>query len=155
MARQGTRFWLYPHHQRRVPHISLVFREMWDSTALAPHLPQQRGGSLGDLPFRSKTVDIDNGLCEGLRSFLRQIVANAARDEPGIILAGELIAIRCGGCVRCAVCVSVESDRGQSDVAASDRWVETDQRFSQKRVRPSPHERRGYQRKRDASRRSS
>jgi hypothetical protein len=30
--------------------ISLVFREMWDSTALAPHLPQQRGCSLGQAP---------------------------------------------------------------------------------------------------------
>jgi hypothetical protein len=26
-----------------VPRISLVFREMWDSTALAPNLPQQDG----------------------------------------------------------------------------------------------------------------
>src|SRR5271170_7679021 len=24
----------YPRHNRRVPHISLVFREMWDTTAL-------------------------------------------------------------------------------------------------------------------------
>jgi hypothetical protein len=28
-------FRLYPRHYRRVPHISLVFREMWDTTALA------------------------------------------------------------------------------------------------------------------------
>jgi hypothetical protein len=31
----GTRFVLYPPHNPRVPHISLVFREMWDSTAVA------------------------------------------------------------------------------------------------------------------------
>jgi hypothetical protein len=28
-------FGLYPRHQGRVPHISLVFRKMWDTTALA------------------------------------------------------------------------------------------------------------------------
>ena len=27
---------LYPGNKSRVPHISLVFREMWDSTALNP-----------------------------------------------------------------------------------------------------------------------
>jgi hypothetical protein len=32
-------FWLYPRTHRRVLHISLVFREMWDSSALAPYLP--------------------------------------------------------------------------------------------------------------------
>jgi hypothetical protein len=27
-------FGLYPRHDRRVPHISLVFREMWDTAGL-------------------------------------------------------------------------------------------------------------------------
>jgi hypothetical protein len=30
--------WLYPRTSRRVPHISLVFREMWDTAGLA-HKP--------------------------------------------------------------------------------------------------------------------
>ncbi len=29
------RFWLHPLTNRRVPHISLVFREMWDTAGLA------------------------------------------------------------------------------------------------------------------------
>ena len=29
-------FSLFPYHQSRVPHISLVFCEMWDTTALPP-----------------------------------------------------------------------------------------------------------------------
>jgi hypothetical protein len=36
-----------PSTSRRVPHISLVFREMWDSTTLAPDLPLQSGFFLG------------------------------------------------------------------------------------------------------------
>jgi hypothetical protein len=30
----GRAFGLYPRHNRRVPHISLVFREMWDTKGL-------------------------------------------------------------------------------------------------------------------------
>jgi hypothetical protein len=33
------RFELYPDNNARVPHISLVFREMWDTTALNPKCP--------------------------------------------------------------------------------------------------------------------
>jgi hypothetical protein len=33
--REERAFALYPLHQCRVPHISLVFREMWDTAALA------------------------------------------------------------------------------------------------------------------------
>jgi hypothetical protein len=31
----GRGFGLYPRTNRRVPHISLVFREMWDTASLA------------------------------------------------------------------------------------------------------------------------
>jgi len=41
----------------------------------------------------SEMVDVDNGLSEGLRRFLWQIVADAARDEPVVILAREFPAI--------------------------------------------------------------
>jgi len=34
------------------------------------------------------TVDIDHGLRKGLRGFLRQIVADAARDSAVRVLAG-------------------------------------------------------------------
>jgi hypothetical protein len=42
-------FALYPRHHSRVPHISLVFREMWDTAGLALSLcrvPQIRTGAL-------------------------------------------------------------------------------------------------------------
>jgi hypothetical protein len=41
-------FWLYPRTNRRVPHISLVLREMWDTTGLPLKLfqaPQLRTGA--------------------------------------------------------------------------------------------------------------
>jgi hypothetical protein len=41
----------------------------------------------------SKAVDIDHGLREGLGSLLRQIVANAAGDDPIVVLAREFLAI--------------------------------------------------------------
>jgi hypothetical protein len=34
-SNRGRVFEFHPRHQSRVPHISLVFREMWDATALA------------------------------------------------------------------------------------------------------------------------
>jgi hypothetical protein len=37
-----------PSTTRRVPHTSLVFREMWDSTTLAPDLSLESGFFLGN-----------------------------------------------------------------------------------------------------------
>jgi hypothetical protein len=36
----GALFGLYPRTNRRVPHISLVFREMWDTAGLPLKLPR-------------------------------------------------------------------------------------------------------------------
>jgi hypothetical protein len=75
--------------------ILRVLCEGWD-TQISPFNLRRKADLFLRRPgpplFRSKTVDVDNRLCEGLRRFLRQIVADAARDEPGIILAGKLIA---------------------------------------------------------------
>ena len=45
------------------------------------------------MPAR-ETVDIDHGLGKGLGGFLRQIVPNAARDIPVLILALEFLDVR-------------------------------------------------------------
>jgi hypothetical protein len=46
---QATVGELYPHTDRRVPHISLVFREMWDTTAL-PLKPPADSTTLSGCP---------------------------------------------------------------------------------------------------------
>jgi hypothetical protein len=40
-----------------------------------------------------KSIDVNHGLGKGLRSFLRQIVPDAAGDDPVCIFAGEFLAI--------------------------------------------------------------
>src|SRR5580693_9367500 len=63
----------------------------------------------------SQAFNIDDGLREGLRSFLRQVVADAAGDKAVLILARELSAIRRAGRVDCTVGVAFHGDRGHSD----------------------------------------
>src|SRR5580658_6603490 len=46
---------------------------------------------------RGQFVDVDHSLGKGLRSLLRQVVADATGDEAVLILARELIAIRRAG----------------------------------------------------------
>src|ERR1017187_204119 len=48
------------------------------------------------VPSRSKTVDIDNRLGKGLRSFLRQIVPYAAGDGALRIFAREFVGVGTG-----------------------------------------------------------
>src|SRR5690242_8374623 len=59
--------------------------------------------------------DVDDGLGEGLRGFLRQVVPDAAGDGPVLVLAGELVPVGGGFRVRCAVGVTFEGDRRNGD----------------------------------------
>jgi len=38
---------MLPREKARVPHISLVFREMWDATALSPPLRNLQSEAIG------------------------------------------------------------------------------------------------------------
>ena len=57
----------------------------------------------GVLRWELEAVYVDDSLGEGLRGFLREVVSDAAGDEPVVILAGELVAIGCAGRVDCPV----------------------------------------------------
>ena len=59
---------------------------------------------------RSDFGDVDDRLGKGLRGFLRQVVPNAARDEPVLISTGELAAISRGFRMGRAVGVAFHSD---------------------------------------------
>jgi len=74
--------------------------------------------------FRSKAADVDDRLNEGLRSFLRQVVTNAAGDEAVLIFARELVAIGRTGCVDCTVGVAFHGDRGHGDSLLGVRQLE-------------------------------
>src|SRR5262249_50363537 len=50
------------------------------------------GGERWEL-IRSEPIDVDARLRKGLRRFLREIVSNAARDLPVLVLARELVGI--------------------------------------------------------------
>ena len=63
----------------------------------------------------SKAVDIDDRLGEGLWGFLRQIVPNAALDDPMFIFAGEFTSIDAPVRMRCAVVVTFQGDGGHGD----------------------------------------
>src|ERR1700722_526264 len=56
------------------------------------------------------TIYIDDRLGKGLRSFLRQIMSNAALDDPVSIFAREFIGIGTGIRVRCTVVVTFKRD---------------------------------------------
>src|SRR5271169_2656459 len=59
--------------------------------------------------------DIDDGLGEGLRRLLRQIVPDAACDEPVLVSPGEFLRIRTGLRMRCTVGIAFEGDGGDAD----------------------------------------
>jgi hypothetical protein len=61
---------------------------------------------------RSKLVDINHRLSKGLWSVLRQIVTNAAIDDPMLILARELLGIRTGVQVGCAIGIAFQRNSG-------------------------------------------
>jgi len=64
----------------------------------------------------SVPIDVDHGLRKRLWRFLRQIVANAARDDPVCILAGEFLAIGCGvGWVWSTIRIAFEGNSGHGD----------------------------------------
>jgi hypothetical protein len=60
-------------------------------------------------------VDVDDGLSEGLRGFLGQIVTNAAFDQPVLVLAEEFVAIRRRHRMRRTVGIAFKGDRGHGD----------------------------------------
>src|ERR1022692_795463 len=65
---------------------------------------------------RSKAVNVDDGLRECLRSFLRQIVPDTTLDEPVFIFAREFLAIRT--IVRimwCTVGITLKGNGGHGD----------------------------------------
>jgi hypothetical protein len=64
---------------------------------------------------RSDFGDVDDRLGKGLWGFLRQVVPNAARDEPVLISTRELAAISRGFRMGRAVGVAFHSDRGNGD----------------------------------------
>ena len=49
---------------------------------------------------RSLPIDVDDGLGKGLGSFLRQVVPNAAGDDPVLVLAGKFLGVGAGVPVR-------------------------------------------------------
>src|SRR5207248_9023075 len=59
--------------------------------------------------------DVDDGLGERLRGFLRQVVPDAARDGAVFVFARELCLVGGGLGVRCAVGVTFEGDRRNGD----------------------------------------
>ena len=65
---------------------------------------------------REVSVDIDDRLGKGLGSFLRQIVPDAARDDPVRISAREFPGIGTGVRVWCAIGIAFKRNRGHGDV---------------------------------------
>src|ERR1700733_4534393 len=60
-------------------------------------------------------VCVDDGFGESLRSLLRQVVPDAALDDPVLVLAGEFAGVGAGVRVRCAVGVPLQGDGGDGD----------------------------------------
>src|SRR5207344_3011026 len=81
---------------RRV--LPRVIGEMYHVTLL---LMQTKGSAL---------ADVDNGLCEGLRSLLGQIVTDAALHEAMQVFAGELLGVGGRICMWRAVLIAFEGD---------------------------------------------
>src|SRR5580693_9134032 len=65
--------------------------------------------------INSVTIDVNHGLGKRLRSLLRQVVADAAGDEPVVILAGELVTIGCARRMDCSVGVALHGDGWHGD----------------------------------------
>src|SRR5277367_6688597 len=64
---------------------------------------------------RSLPGDVDARFGEGVRSLLRQIVPDAALDEPMRVFARELLGVGTRVRVSRAIGVGFESDRGHGD----------------------------------------
>src|SRR5262249_61598773 len=63
----------------------------------------------------SITVDFDDSLGKGLRSFLRRIVPDAALDDAARIPAGEFLGIRTGVGMRSTVALTLKGHRRYRD----------------------------------------
>src|SRR5579859_3862123 len=105
-SQAGTR--LFPRREAIVPETGATCSRSGKRAGARPALPQ------GDVAG-SGTVDVDDRLGERLRGFLRQVVPDAAGDEPVRIFARELAAIGGRVRVRRAVGVAFEGDRGHGD----------------------------------------
>src|SRR5215208_2661746 len=93
-CRAGRRQWSWPHRE-------------------------EIGGEKGSFLLASGsfgvTVDFDDSFGKGLRGFLRQIVPNAARDDPVRIFAREFLGIGTGVRVGCTIGISFERNGGHGD----------------------------------------
>src|SRR5438034_9611777 len=79
---------------------------------------------------RQTTADVEDGVGERLRGFLRQGVADAALDCPVRIRARELCGIRTRIRVRRAVGVTLERDRGHgAGRVVAERWLRSGVRW--------------------------
>ena len=89
-------------------------------TEVDPLILFQRDGNrclripLGKM-LRSITIDFDDRFGKGLRGFLRQIVPDAALDDPVRIFAGEFLGIGAGVRVWCAIGITFKGDGGHGD----------------------------------------
>jgi hypothetical protein len=63
----------------------------------------------------SEAADVDDGFGESLRSLLRQVVPDAALDDPMLVFAGEFAGVGAGVRVRRTVGVSLQGDGGDRD----------------------------------------
>src|SRR5215469_16554850 len=59
---------------------------------------------------RSSTGDVDDRVSEGLRGFLRKVVADTAFDEPVLVFAGEILGVSAGVRVRRPVGITFKGD---------------------------------------------
>ena len=66
-------------------------------------------------PSEPRPVDVDHGIGERPRRLLRQVVSDAAGDDPMLVGADELRAIRRGIRVWSAVGVALQRDGGNGD----------------------------------------
>src|SRR5216684_2296506 len=66
-------------------------------------------------PATSNFGDVDDSFGEGLRSFLRQIVPDAALDEPVRIIAGEFPGIGAGVRMRGTIGIAFKRNGGHAD----------------------------------------
>src|SRR5215217_6162417 len=93
-CRAGRRQWSWPHRE-------------------------ESGGEKGSFLLASGsfgvTVDFDDSFGKGLRGFLRQIVANAALDDPVRIFAREFLGIGPGVRVGCTIGITFKGYGGHGD----------------------------------------
>src|SRR5829696_7798580 len=80
---------------------------------------QESGGEKGSFLLASGsfgvTVDFDDSFGKGLRGFLRQIVPNAALDDPVRIFAREFLGIGPGVRVGCTIGITFKGNGGHGD----------------------------------------